>query len=156
MQATVLLVVVGLFASELVERVRRSSAKAAATQDQLDRGYRRAELTAGADSPGELIMLAARELTSLRDRKACRYVAGTDPVPMPELRHHSIRVPANVDPASHELVALAVRIHGRLQGHPVLAFPFDTVGLSVTPEQQDAAVAIADQVGVGLVRLRRR
>ena len=151
-QTTVLLVLIGVIASELVERVRRSSAKAAATRSELDTVYRRAELAAGAESPGQLITLAAQELTRLLDLKSCRYVAGPAPMTMPELRHNSIRVPARVDPAAHGLVALPVRAHGRLQGHLVLAFPFDTVGVTLTSDQRHAAVALADQVGVGLLR----
>jgi K+-sensing histidine kinase KdpD len=151
-QTTVLLVLIGVIASELVERVRRSSAKAAATRSELETVYRRAELAAGAESPGQLITLAAQELTRLLDLKSCRYVAGPAPLTMPELRHNSIRVPAGVDPAAHALVALPVRAHGRLQGHLVLAFPFDTVGVTLTPDQRHAAVALADQVGVGLLR----
>ncbi|MGZ4773384.1 MAG: DUF4118 domain-containing protein [Ilumatobacteraceae bacterium] len=151
-QTTVLLVLIGVIASELVERVRRSSARAAATRSELETVYRRAELAAGAESPGELISLAAQELTRLLDLKSCRYVPGPAPLTMPALRHNSIRVPARVDPAAHALVALPVRAHGRLQGHLVLAFPFDTVGVTLTSEQRHAAVALADQVGIGLLR----
>jgi GAF domain-containing protein len=75
---------------------------------------------------------------------------------MPELRHDAIRVPANVEPSLHGLVALPVRAHGQLQGHLVLAFPTDTVGTSLTSDQRHAAVALADQVGVGLLRFRDR
>lgn len=155
LQTTVLLAVIGTIAGELVERARRSGATAAATQAQLNAVYERAELAAGADDSGRLIGLAVQELTRLLDLKSCRYVRGGIPT-MTELTHHSIRVPANVDPSAHGLVALPVRAHGRLQGHLVMAFPTNTVAASVTSDQRHAAVAIADQLGVGLLRFGNR
>lgn len=96
-----------------------------------------------------------QELTRTLDPKACRYVAGPASMGMPELRHGAIRVPANADPAANGMVALPVRAHGVLQGHLVLVFPLDTFGATLTSEQRHAAVALADQVGIGLLQLRR-
>jgi K+-sensing histidine kinase KdpD len=154
LQTTLLLAVIGLVAGELVERARRSGAEAAATQGQLDAIYRRAELAAGTDEPGRLVQLAAEELTRLLELKSCEYVPGRVPTSMAELTHNSIRVPGDVDPSARGLVALPVRAHGRLLGHLVMSFPTTAAGLALTSDQRHAAVAIADQVGVGLLRFR--
>jgi K+-sensing histidine kinase KdpD len=154
LQTTVLLAVIGVVAGELVERARRGGAKAAATQGQLDAIYRRAELAAGADEPGRLVQLAAQELTRLLDLQSCYYVPGPIPTPMPELTHNSIRVPGDVDPSASGLIALPVRVHGRLQGHLVMSFRTAAAGIGLTSDQRHAAAAIADQVGVGLLRFR--
>jgi K+-sensing histidine kinase KdpD len=151
-QTTVLLVVIGVIAGELVERVRRNERKAAASQAELRAVYERAQLAAGAESSGQLIGLAVQELTRLLDLKSCRYVPGPLPQSLPGLRHDAVRVPAKIDPATQSLVALPVRAHGVLQGNFVLAFPFDTVGVALSPEQRRAAVALADHVGAGLAR----
>ena len=155
-QTAALLVLIGLIGGELVERIRRSTARAASTETELATVLRQVELASGAESAGQLVTLAVHELTALLDLKSCRYVRGAAPLSMPELRHDSIRVPADVDPVAHGLVAIAVRANGRLQGHFVLAFPYDTVGVSLTVEQRHAAVALADAVGAGLVRLGNR
>jgi hypothetical protein len=154
LQTTILLAIIGVIAGELVERARRSGARASAKESELRAILERAELTAGAESSGELVGLAARELTRLLDLKSCRYVRGAIPKSMPELRHNFIRVPANLDRSAGGLVGLPVRVHGRLQGHFVMAFPELTVGTSLTIDQRHAAVALADQVGVGLLRFR--
>ena len=151
---TILLAVIGVIAGELVERARRNGARAATSERNLEAVFERAQLTAGAESAGQLVGLATRELTRLLDLKSCRYVAGAVPTSMPELRHNFIRIPANLDPSARGLVSLPVRIHGRLQGHFVLAFPEWTVGTSLTTDQRNAAVALADEVGVGLLRFR--
>lgn len=153
-QTTILLAVIGVIAGELVERARRNGARAATSERNLEAVFERAQLTAGAESAGQLVGLAARELTRLLDLKSCRYIGGAVPRSMPELRHNFIRIPADLDPATRGLVSLPVRIHGRLQGHFVLAFPEWTVGTSLTTDQRNAAVALADEVGVGLLRFR--
>jgi K+-sensing histidine kinase KdpD len=151
---TVLLAVIGLIAGEVVEWARRNGAHAATTAAHLRAVYQRAELTAGAESLGGLIALANDELSRMLDLKSCRFVAGPPPMNMAELRHNFVRVPPDVQPAARGLVALPVRIHGRLEGNFVLAFPENTVGLSLSPEQRHAATALADQVAVGLLRFR--
>jgi K+-sensing histidine kinase KdpD len=156
LQTTALLAVIGVISGEVVERARRHGARAAHARAELDAVYQRAELAAGTEEPGRLTALAAQELTRLLDLKSCRYVPGPMQQALPELRHDSIRVPANVDPSARGLVALPVRAHGRLQGHLVLVFPTDTVGTSLTSDQRHAAVALADQVGIGLLRFHDR
>jgi len=151
-QTTALLAAIGVVSGEVVEWARRSGVRAEAARASLDAVYQRAELAAGADSAGRLIRLAMEELTRLLDLKSCRYVRGPAPRSMPELAHASILVPADVDPAVRGQVALSVRAHGRVQGHVVMAFPAKATGIELSSEQRHAAVAIADQLGVGLLR----
>jgi K+-sensing histidine kinase KdpD len=156
LQTTVLLACIGAIGGELVDRARRSGARAAIAQAALDTTYQRAELAAGSDNPGRLIRLAVQELTRALDLKSCRYVSGKAPTSLPELAHNSILVPATVDPSTRGLVALPVRAHGRAQGYFLMAFPTNTVGTSLTSDQRHAAVALADQVGVGLLKFNDR
>ena len=153
-QTTVLLAVIGLIGGEVVERARRSAAEQARTRATLDALYEHAEVAAGSDSAGRLISVVINELTDLLDLKSCRYVPGQLPTPMPIFTHRSILVPGQVDPALIGLVALPVRAHGQLLGHLVMAFPNDTVGNALTADERHAAVALADQLGVGLLRFR--
>jgi hypothetical protein len=86
------------------------------------------------------------------DLKSCHFVPGPVPSSLPELAHNSIRVPGNVDPSARGLVALPVRAHGQVRGYLLMAFSTNTVGTSLTSDQRNAAVALADQVGVGLLK----
>jgi hypothetical protein len=103
-----------------------------------------------------LIGLAVQELTRMLDLKSCRYVAGPVPRSLPELAHNSIRVPANVDPKALGMVALPVRAHGQVRGCFLMAFPTNTLGTSLTSDERHAATALADQVGVGLLKFHDR
>ncbi len=152
-QVAILFVAVGFLVGTMVERSHREAAQAAAAQSQLADLLRQAELLSGADSPGRLVALAVRELTERLDLKSCRFVRGAIPSTMPEIRHGAIRVPAEKDPTGRGLVAIAVRSSGRTQGHFVLAFPHDTVGISLSSEHRQNAVALADLVGSRLLRL---
>ena len=59
------------------------------------------------------------------------------------------------DNAPEGAVALPVRAHGRELGHFVLTFARPTYGVSVPPDAKHAAVALADQLGMALLRFRR-
>ncbi len=152
-EIAILFVAVGFLVGTMVERSRRQAARAAVAQSQLAELLRQAELLSGADNPGRLVALAVQELTERLDLKSCRFVRGAVPSTMPEIRHGAIRVPAETNPAGRGLVAIPVRSSGRTQGHFVLAFPHDTVGISLSPEQRRTAVALADLVGARLLRL---
>ncbi len=89
---------------------------------------------------------AVCELTERLDLKSCRYVEGPLPRPIPELRHHAIRVPANVDRLDRGQVALAVSDAGRRRGHFILVFPYETCGVSMNSSQRRDALALADRV----------
>jgi hypothetical protein len=154
-QTTVLLAIIGLIAGELVERARRSQAAATARRRDLDRVQRRAELAAGGEQPGRLITLSAEELTELLDLKACRYVPTPVPDGLPIFTHGAIRVPSDGGDTTRSMVGLPVRAHGRDLGHFVLVFPTPTVGVAISSDTRHAAVALADQLGMALLRYRR-
>lgn len=155
-ETTVLLALIGLIAGELVERARRNEAAAIARRRDLERLRRRAELAAGGERPGRLIERSVEELTELLDLKACRYVPTPAPEGLPIFTHDAIRVPglAN-DDAPRSAVALPVRAHGRDLGHFLLVFPTESFGLRASVNAKHTAVALADQLGMALLRYRR-
>jgi K+-sensing histidine kinase KdpD len=155
-ETTVLLAVIGLIAGELVERARRNEAAASARRRDLERIHRRAELAAGGERPGRLIEQSAEELTELLDLKVCRYVPEPPPETLPVFTHDAILVPSDVDRhAPRAAVALPVRAHGQDLGHFLLVFPSESFGLGASIDTKHAAVAVADQLGLALLRYRR-
>jgi Domain of unknown function (DUF4118) len=155
-ETTVLLALIGLIAGELVERARRSEAAAIVRRRELDRVQRRAELAAGGERPGRLIALSAAELTELLDLKACRFVPTPPPEDLPIFTHDAISVPGfesvNAPPGA---AALPVRAHGRDLGHFLLVFPTPSFGIGTSIDAKHAAVALADQLGMSLLRYQR-
>jgi K+-sensing histidine kinase KdpD len=155
-ETTVLLAVIGLIAGELVERACRSEAAAIARRHDLERIHRRAELAAGGERPGRLIEQSAEELTELLDLKVCRYIPEPPPETLPVFTHDAIRVPSYIDhDVPRSAVALPVRAHGQDFGHFLLIFPTESFGLGASVDVKHAAVALADQLGMALLRYRR-
>lgn len=155
-ETTVLLALIGVACGELVEWARRHEAAAASRRRELDQVRRRAELAAGGERPGRLIEVSARELTDMLGLRACRYVPTPVPDDLPVFTHTAIVVPGTEsDHAPEGAVALPVRAHGRELGHFVLTFAGPTYGVTVPPDAKHAAVALADQLGMALLRFRR-
>jgi K+-sensing histidine kinase KdpD len=154
-QTTVLLAVVGVVGGELVERARRSAADARARRAELDGFRRRAELAAGGERPGRLIARTGDEIAALLALSAISYERGPAPVDMAVLTHWGATVPGRAGHGGPEVVALPVRAHGRDLGHFRLVFPRPTAGMAVSSDTRHAAVAMADQLGVALLRYER-
>jgi hypothetical protein len=150
---TVLLAVVGVVGGELVERARRSTADARARRAELDGFHRRAELAAGGERPSRLIARTGEaSLLALND---ISYERGPAPADMAVLTHWGATVPPRAGPGRPETVALPVRAHGRDLGHFLLVFARPTAGMAVSADTRHAAVAMADQLGVALLRYER-
>lgn len=155
-ETTVLLGLIGLIAGELVERARRSEAAAIARRRELERVRRRAELAAGGEPPGRLIALSTDELTDLLGLAACHYVPTAAPDDLPIFTHGSISIPGVVNNRLPEgAAALPVRAHGRDLGYFLLVFPTPSFGVDTPIDDKHAAVALADQLGLALLRFRR-
>lgn len=155
-ETTVLLALIGLIAGELVEWARRNGAAASARRRELEQIRRRAELAAGGERPGRLIEMSAKELTEILDLKTCRYVPTPVPEDLPVFTHTAIVVPGvESGHAPHGAVALPVRAHGRDLGHFLLVFPTPSFGIGIPPDVKHAAVALADQLGIALLRYER-
>jgi hypothetical protein len=152
---TVLLAVVGLVGGELVERARRSEADALARRAEMDGFQRRAELAAGGERPARLIGRTGEELAALLALTDVTYERGPAPADMAVLTHWGATVPGGPGPGGAETVALPVRAHGRDLGHFRLVFPRPTAGMGVAADTRHAAVAMADQLGVALLRYER-
>lgn len=155
-ETVVLLGAIGLITGELVERARRSEAAAIARRRALDRVERRAELAAGGERPGRLITLGAEELTELLRLKACRFVPEPPPEDLPVFTHGAIRVPGIPrQQAPPNAAALPVRAHGRDLGHFLLVFPTPSAYVATSIDAKHAATALADQLGMALLRYQR-
>jgi K+-sensing histidine kinase KdpD len=152
---TVLLAIVGLVGGELVERARRSEAEALARRAEVEQLQRRAELAAGGEPPARLIARFSEELAAMLNLVDVSYQRGRAPAEMAVLTHWGASVPSGPGPTGPETVALPVRAHGRDLGHFRLVFPRPTVGMAVSPDARHAAVAVADQLGVALLRFDR-
>jgi hypothetical protein len=150
-----LLVVAGAIAGELVERARRSQADAAARRSEVEQIHRRAELAAGGEPPARLIARTGEELTAVLGLIDVRYERGPAPTTMAILTHRGASVPGGPSPSGPETVALPVRAHGRDLGHFELVFPEPTVGMGVPVDERHTAIAMADQLGMALLRYER-
>jgi hypothetical protein len=151
-QTTILLGLVGLVGGELVERARRSQADAESRRRQIERLHRRAELAALGEPPGRLIVRSEEELAELLGLVEASYRAGPPPRDLSVLTHGGVRVPGQASEIGDDIVALPVRAHGRDLGHFLLVFPHRTARLSVTTDRRHAAVALADPLGMALLR----
>jgi hypothetical protein len=152
---TVLLAMVGLVGGELVERARRSAADARGRQEQLEGFRRRAELAAGGERPARVIACTGEELAAMLGLDDVAYERGPAPPAMAVLTHWGATVPGRAGPGGPETVALPVRAHGRDLGHFRLVFPRPSAGMAVAADTRHAAVAMADQLGMALLRYER-
>ena len=151
-ETTVLLVAVGLVGGELVERARRHQIDADARRKEVEQFHRRAELASWGERPGRLISRTQEELAEMLGLVAATYQPGPPPGNVSVLTHGGARVPGGPSDAAGDVVALPVRAHGRDLGHFMLVFPHATVGLSVPADRRHEAVAVADQLGMALLR----
>jgi hypothetical protein len=65
-------------------------------------------------------------------------------------------VPSGPAAVGADVLALPVRAHGRDIGHFLVLLPSPHAGMAVPIERRHAAVAVADQLGVGLLRYEGR
>jgi K+-sensing histidine kinase KdpD len=152
---TVLLAIVGLVGGELVERARRSETEALARRAEVEQFQRRAELAAGGEPPARLISRTSEELAAALDLVAVTYERGPAPVDMTVLTHWGASVPSGPGSTGPATVALPVRAHGRDLGHFRLEFSHPTAGMAVSPDTRHTAIALADQLGMALLRYDR-
>jgi len=151
-QTTVLLAAVGLVGGELVEWARRNQRDADARRKEVEHFHRRAELASWGERPGRLISRTQEELAEMLGLLDASYQPGPPPNDVSVLTHDGARVPAGQSDAGGDVVALPVRAHGRDLGHFMLVFPHATVGISVPADRRHEAVAVADQLGMALLR----
>jgi K+-sensing histidine kinase KdpD len=152
---TVLLAMVGLVGGELVDRARHSAADARARREQFEGFRRRAELAAGGERPARVIARTSEELASMLGLDDVTYERGPAPPAMAVLTHWGATVPGSAGPGGPQTVALPVRAHGRDLGHFRLVFPQPSAGMAVAADTRHAAVAMADQLGMALLRYER-
>jgi hypothetical protein len=151
-ETTVLLAAVGLVGGELVERARRSQRIAETRGKEVEQFHRRSELASWGERPGRLIARTQEELAEMLGLVGARYQPGPPPSGVSVLTHDGARVPSGPSDVGPDVVALPVRAHGRDLGHFMLVFPRATVGMSVPADRRHEAVAVADQLGMALLR----
>jgi hypothetical protein len=155
LEATLLLLVVGLVVGSTAARGRRARRSAEMSSGEILRIYRLANLAARGDDPADVIMGVQAELIGLLDLQDCRFEAApynnlglpvferSGVLSWPE--YHRARTGGLELPP--EGVALPVLGRGHLLGRLVL---MPTAGVGVSLEQRVVAVALADQVGAVL------
>ena len=149
---TALLAAVGLTGGALVERARRSERMAEVRGLEVERFQRRAELAASGEPAGRMIQRSAEELAELLSAVDVRYARGPAAEGVTVLTHAGARVPSGPAAVGPDVVAVPVRAHGRDIGHFLVLLPAPHAGMAVSIDRRHAAVAIADQLGVGLLR----
>jgi Domain of unknown function (DUF4118) len=150
-ETAVLLLLVGLAIGELVVRSQRSRRVAVHSRQEVDRMRRLAELAAGGESTGELVLIVQRELVALLPVDGCRFERPPFRTTLPRLQHGHVHVPSapaqgTDDGPSHE-VELPVWGEGREVGRFVLDLRSGTTGITLPIEARRTAVALADQLG---------
>jgi K+-sensing histidine kinase KdpD len=152
LQTFLLLLAVGLVAGELVVRSRRSYAVARRSRREAEQLRHMAELAAGGESPGRLVLVVQNELTRILDLKSCRFERPPFQTSLPQLRHRGVRLAAgDVDQSGlHSQLELPVRANGRVLGRFVLTMPVEGSGIGLPAADRALAVALADQLGVAL------
>ena len=152
LQTFLLLLAVGLVAGELVVRSRRSYAVARRSRREAEQLRHMAELAAGGESPGRLVLVVQSELTRILDLKSCRFERPPFQTSLPQLRHRGVRLAAGDDDESglHSQLELPVRANGRVLGRFVLTMPVEGSGIALPSADRALAVALADQLGAAL------
>jgi K+-sensing histidine kinase KdpD len=157
LQATVLLVLVGLGVTELALWGRRQQARASRSAGYLDGVIGTSVLVSGEATPPEtLTRHVAHQIVELLGIDTCRFVAGPGPGPQAAVldqngqvvrRGHPVDVAQDGFPTDEE-VMLPVHHAGVVHGHFVLASGSQIV--RPTSEQLRVAVLLAGQVGAAL------
>ena len=133
-------------------RSHRSYAVARRSRREAEQLRHMAELAAGGESPGRLVLVAQTELTRILDLKSCRFERPPFPTSLPQLRHRGVRLAAGDDDVAglHSQLELPVRANGQLIGRFVLTMPVEGSGIHLPAVDRALAVALADQLGAAL------
>jgi hypothetical protein len=151
-QTVVLLLAVGLAVGEIVARSRQSRAIAERRSREAEYLRHVAELGAGGESAGRLVMVVQNELTKILDLKSARFERPPFSTSLPQLRHRGVRLEAEPpdEAGLHDQLELPVRGAGQVLGRFVLTMSADGTGLRMPAESRAFAVALADQLGAAL------
>jgi hypothetical protein len=153
-ETTVLLLLVGVAVGQVAVMSRQRRYEAAEGRSEVESLYRVAEQAARDPDPERLVTAVRRELSQLLSLAECSFHRGPPPEELPSLEAsgwidsggvhrytgHGVELPVGG-------VALPVRSGGAMYGH-VLCVP--VAGTGVSSERRRVAVALADQLGLGL------
>ena len=151
-EATVLLVLVGLAVTEIALWGRRQQARASRRAGYLDAVLRNSEVVAQQSSSKDLISHVAREISEVLDIDRCRFVEGDAPNMKITILEHDgsvirqgfrVKVERDGLPTDEE-ITLVVRRGGVTYGRFLLTAASHIARPTV--EQRQVAVLLADQV----------
>lgn len=150
---TVLLLVVGVLAGEIVVRTQRARAVAHVREEELVR-LRRAAHLASASDPADLVPMLEAELTGLLGLWYCRFQRAPLDVPMPRLTRHGVTVPAGVVPLTRDpnswAIELPVTVGERELGRFLLVPHEPSAAGHFDIDARRDALALADQLAAVL------
>ncbi len=157
-EATVLLVVIGLGVTEIALWGHRHQARAAGRSGYLEGVLRAARLVSEGDTPTPVLVdVVARQITDVLGADDCRYVEGpVSDARVAVLDHdgevtrggHAVEVD-RVGMPSNEYVAIPVRRRSEVVGHFLVTATSQVTYPSA--EQRRVAVLLADQVSAAVV-----
>jgi hypothetical protein len=155
LETTLVLLAVGLVVGELVVQARRSRLLAEASQREVHRVRRVAEVGAGGGAAGRLVDVVRNEVVELLGARGARFERPPFKTALPRIGHGSVTVPPDesvtgLPTGPRNEIELPVYGHGRAIGRLVLVFPVDMTGVTIPPEDRALAVALVDQLGVAL------
>jgi K+-sensing histidine kinase KdpD len=154
-ETVLLLVLIGVATGALVSWGRRQQREAARQEASARRLRRQAELASGSESTGRLLQQAREELCDLLEIRTCLYEPGPPDDDIALLTHTGVTVPGD-SASTRPWVALPVRQSGRIVGHFLIEIPASMSGpMAFTAERRQSALALADQVRMGLDGLSR-
>lgn len=152
-EATLLLLGVGLVVGQLATRSRRHSHRAAESSYDLGRIHVVAEMLAAGERADQVVLAVANELKSLLDLRYCRFDPAFAGQPGPFIERHGAITWGSVEwgfttmGLPRKEVTLVVEHQGRPLGRYVLLARTD---YPVTVDQLLVAVALADLAGAAL------
>lgn len=156
-EATILLVVIGLGVTEIALWGHRQQARAAGRSGYLDGVLRAARLVAEGDTPASALTdLVARQITEVLGADECRFVDGpVSDTRVAVLDHegdvvrgdHTVDVD-RVGMPSNDYVAIPVQRGSRVVGHFLVTASSQVT--YPTAEQRQVAVLLADQVAAAV------
>jgi hypothetical protein len=159
LEATFLLLAVGLVVGQLATRSRRHSHRAAETSYDLGRIHVVAEMLAEGLPASQVVIAVGNELKSLLDLRSCRFEPTFADPPGPFIERHgavtwgSVRWGFETMGLPRKEVSLSVEHQGRPLGRFVLLTGSDA---PVSTEQLLVAIALSDIAGAALAAQEAR
>ncbi len=154
-EATAVLLIVGLTVGGIVTRSRRLALEASESRAVAHYLQASALLVAGSEPPGHLIRAVQRELVEILGVKSARFESTPLIGDLPALRHGRVIIPSApdsfpIDASQGNLAEVRVYGHAKLFGRFVIEVPMHSSGVTISAQQRALALALTDQLGAAL------